>query len=96
MSNVTFSRDMGFKEAEFLRIFPVAINGASYEMQGRRLLVQLDPGELTVVLGEQQYRKIASISLPFLNVSFSFEGVEQSRIDQFIRYFDLRYQRGGG
>ncbi len=87
---------MGFKESEFLRIFPVAVNGASHQIQGNRIVVQVDSGELVVEVGEQQYRKIASISLPYLKVSFSFEGVSQSRVDEFLKYFDLRYQRGGG
>jgi len=87
---------MGFKESEFLRIFPAAVNGASYTMNGRNILVQMNPGELEIGLGSQKHRKIASISLPYLEVAFSFTGVEQPRIDQFIKYFDLRYQRGGG
>lgn len=97
MSNHSFSREMGFKDSEFLRIFPVAINGAPHQyIDDRNIQVQLDPGVLTVAIGPQQYRKIASISLPYLNVTFSFDGVERERIDQFMRYFDLRYQRGGG
>lgn len=93
---IAFSREMGFKESEFLRIFPGAINGAGHEIHGRTIVVQLEPGALTVQLGEQQYRKIASISLPYLVVSFSFDGVDQDGVDQFVKYFDLRYQRGGG
>ena len=87
---------MGFKESEFLRIFPVAVNGANHRLQGSELIVQMDPGELVVEIGAQQYRKIASISLPYLKVTFSFEGVSQKRVDEFLKYFDLRYQRGGG
>jgi len=96
MSDITFTREMGFKESEFLRIFPVAINGASHQVQGNRIVVQLNPGELVVEIGAQQYRKIASISLPYLQVSFSFEGVKQEDVEAFLKYFDLRYQRGGG
>ena len=96
MAEVSFEREMGFKESEFLRIFPVAINGAKHSIDGRRIHVEMNPGELFVEIGAQQYRKIASISLPYLKVSFSFKGCSQQQIDEFITYFDLRYQRGGG
>ena len=56
----------------------------------------MEPGELVVDIGAQQYRKIASISLPYLKISFSFDGVSQQRVDEFLKFFDLRYQRGGG
>jgi len=87
---------MGFKESEFLRIFPVAINGAKHRLDGNRISVEMNPGQLIVGIGAQQYRKIASISLPYLRVSFSFSGCSQQQIEDFIKYFDLRYQRGGG
>lgn len=96
MKKITFSREMGFKESEFLRIFPVAVNGANYQAQDDRIVVQMEPGELVVEIGAQQYRKIASISLPYLKILFSFDGVSQQRVDEFLKYFDLRYQRGGG
>ena len=56
----------------------------------------MNPGKLEIELGPQKYRKIASISLPYLDVNFTFTDVEQQQVDQFIKYFDLRYQRGGG
>ena len=96
MSKINFNREMGFKESEFLRILPAALNGAGHQTTGHRIVVQMNPGELTIELGPQQYRKIASISLPYLDVNFTFTNVEQQRVDQFIKYFDLRYQRGGG
>jgi len=96
MAEIKFDREMGFKESEFLRIFPVAINGARHQIHGRQIRVEMNPGELFVELGVQQYRKIASISLPYLKVSFAFRGASQQQVDEFIKYFDLRYQRGGG
>ncbi len=87
---------MGFTRAEFLRILPAALNDQDAQISDHEALVGIDSGQLQIRISDQKYRKIASISLPYLEVDFSFTGLEQERIDQFMRFFDLRYQRGGG
>lgn len=87
---------MGFTDSEFLRILPAAVNSASHEIHGRKAVVQIEQGTLEIVLGEQQYRKLGCISLPYLDVTFTFQNIEQDKVDKFLKYFDLRYQRGGG
>ena len=96
LATISFSREMGFTSAEFLRILPAALSDHEASISDHEVQVQLDGGRLQVRISDQKYRKIASISLPYLEVDFSFSGLEQNRVDEFMRFFDLRYQRGGG
>ncbi len=96
LTEINFSREMGFTRAEFLRILPAALNNHPAQVTEHEATVTIDGGALRIDIGEQKYRKIASISLPYLDVSFTFTGLQQTRIDEFMRFFDLRYQRGGG
>lgn len=41
-------------------------------------------------------RKIASISLPVMKVEFSFKGVENKSVDEFMKKFNLYFRKGGG
>ncbi|OED37053.1 hypothetical protein AB833_25005 [Chromatiales bacterium (ex Bugula neritina AB1)] len=87
---------MGFTRAEFERIFPAAIGNRSFTVNGSVIESAVNSGTMRLNLSEQKYRKIASISLPFLEITFSFEGLVENEITEFMRFFDLRYQRGGG
>jgi len=93
---VQFSREMGFTRSEFFRILPAALASRPYTETAQRINVELDKGSWTIDISEQKYRQIASIRLPYLEVAFCFQGLEQQSVDEIMRYFDLRYQRGGG
>jgi len=92
----TFSREMGFSQSEFFRILPSALDGREYQLKDSTVSLTTAHGLVTIEVGEQQIRKIASFSLPYIEVKFSFVDFEQSNVDEFMRYFELRYQRGGG
>ncbi len=47
-------------------------------------------------ISDQKFRNIASISLPYLEIEFSFEQLAEDDVTEIMRFFDLRYQRGGG
>lgn len=96
MSDIKFSREMGFTHAEFLRILPAALGDYPHQLTGSGAQAEIDNGQMQVRISEQKYRKIASISLPYVEVDFSFTGLGQERVDEVMRFFDLRYQRGGG
>jgi len=58
--------------------------------------VEVNSGSVRIDVGEQQFRHIASISMPYVKVDFEFNNVSEADRVEFMRYFDLRYQRGGG
>ncbi len=92
----SFSREMGYARDEFFRLLPAAVNGRSLQEDATGVTVDAAPGSVRIDVGEQQSRNIASFSLPYVKVDFAFENFSSDEIEQFMRYFDLRYQRGGG
>lgn len=91
-----FEREMGLTHAEFFRTLPSAVGLHPYEVAGQQVRVKLPDGELSISLGKEQVRKIASITLPYTCISFRFSGVNDEERTKFLKYFDSRYQRGGG
>ena len=94
--NKEFSREMGFTREEFFSFLPSALAGRTFQIDDNGVSLELSPGTGRIDVGEQLQRKIASISLPYVRVDFKFEQVAEEDFNNFIRYFDLRYQRGGG
>jgi len=96
VSAVEFTREMGFTREEFMRILPAATAGRALKTHNNEIEVTVNRGSLTITLGEQRVRKIASLALPYLTVGFTFKNLVESEVSDFMDYFDLRYQRGGG
>ncbi len=91
-----FSREMGYTREEFFRLLPSAINDRPHTQDAVGITVDAAPGTVRIDVGEEQVRKIASFSLPYVKVDFAFENFHPDEQALFMRYFDLRYQRGGG
>jgi hypothetical protein len=92
-----FEREQGFAEADWQRCLPGAVRDHA--------LVLPAPGQAVVAIGTGTLhlgwvvlppRRIALMSLPRLAVSYRFEGVTAEARREFMRYFDLYTQRGGG
>lgn len=87
---------MGFSRDEFDRILPSALDFRPFAVEGNVVTVRIDSGTMKMVLSEQKARKIASLSLPYLDIGFSFEHLPETQVEEIMRFFELRYQRGGG
>ena len=94
--NNSFSREMGFTREEFFRLLPNALNERPQQLDDAGVSVEVNSGSVRIDVGEQQFRHIASISMPYVKVDFEFNNVSEADRVEFMRYFDLRYQRGGG
>lgn len=92
----TFSREMGFTREEFFRLLPNALNNRPHQIDATGVSVSTTSGSVRIDVGEQQFRHIASISMPYVRVDFAFSNFPDADREEFMRYFDLRYQRGGG
>ena len=98
---VAFEREQGFTESEWHRCLPGAV--------GPHALALLAPGQARVSLTPDRgggwlhlswvvlpHRRIALLSMPRLAVHYRFEAVDAAARREFMRYFDLYMQRGGG
>jgi len=92
----TFSREMGFTREEFFRLLPNALNDRPHSIDEAGVTVDASPGSVRIDVGAQQFRHIASISMPYVKVDFEFKNFSDTEREEFLRFFDLRYQRGGG
>ncbi|MEX8519293.1 MAG: hypothetical protein AB3X44_12345 [Leptothrix sp. (in: b-proteobacteria)] len=92
-----FTRDTGGTEAEWLGRLPGAC--ASHPCicpAPGRAVVQIGAGQLQLDWAMLPPRQIALIRLPRLLVHYRFDGVDATVRREFMRYFDLYMQRGGG
>ncbi|MBK6471418.1 MAG: hypothetical protein IPF94_12005 [Betaproteobacteria bacterium] len=98
---VAFEREQGFTHSDWVRCLPGAMGGHAFALPA--------PGQAAVTLcgdagGGRLYitwavlppRRIALLSLPRLAVRYRFEGVAAPARREFMRFFDLYMQRGGG
>lgn len=93
---IEYSREMGLTHDDFWRLLPRAMGEHSYERKGDHVHASVHQGTLQIHLGPTQERKIALLRLPYSEVSFRFEGIEQEQQMAFKTHFDLHFQRGGG
>ena len=91
-----FRREMGCTEAELLAWLPGATNGRVVTLLPRSADVAIGSGRLELAWRELPPRCIALLRMPRLAIAFHFEGVGEAERHDFMRYFDLYTQRGGG
>jgi hypothetical protein len=97
-----FEREMGCTEAELRQWLPGACKGRPVEAGeplepgGGTARVPVGAGHLSLAWRVLPPRQIALLRVPRLAVAFRFDGVEEGLRHDFMRYFDLHTQRGGG
>ena len=89
-------REMGCTRAEFIGWLPGATRRAPSRIDGDLVTVMTHGGSVRITLEEKPQRRIGSIELPTLGVTFSFRGLDERTRDDFLAYFDLYTRRGGG
>ena len=87
---------MGCTEAEWLRWLPQAMGDHHWKLQTGAAGVRIGDGALGLKWLVGEPRVIALVSIPVLNVSFRFAGLNDAQRYTFMRRFDLYMQRGGG
>lgn len=87
---------MGVSHSEFFSVLPRLLGQDHYRVQGNRVVYENDGQRVTLTLGPERQRKIASITLPITLVEVSLEGFSDREQVEFMERFDLRFRRGGG
>lgn len=96
---VAFEREQGFTDAEWQRCLPGAVgpHALALPAPGRAVVTLVDgQGTLHLDWTVLPPRRIALLSMPRLAVRYRFEGAPAATRREFMRYFDLYTQRGGG
>lgn len=93
---VRVHRDMGCTREEFMGWLAGATRGAPQRADGNAVILALPGGRVQIVLEQKPVRRIGALSLPVLDATFVFTGLDQAAREQILGYFDLYTRRGGG
>jgi hypothetical protein len=91
-----FDREQGFTPAEWLGSLRGAVGLCPLELGDGAAVVRIGDGTLQLQWTELPPRQIALMRMPRLAVRYRFNGVPPRARTEFMRYFDLFMQRGGG
>lgn len=102
----SFNREMGCTPVEWHGWLPEAMGDCEWTVNGnaqgfvestfKKLFPDARDAALRISWQVTEPRKIALFSIPRLNVSFTFTGLNDAQRYQFMKRFDLYMQRGGG
>jgi hypothetical protein len=87
---------MGLDRAELVRLLPRAIDNRAWSLSEDRISFREKHGEVQIRISLESRRRLGALELPVTVLEFSFEGLEDEEIDEFMRRFDLSFHRGGG
>lgn len=91
-----FEREQGFTPEDWQRMLPGAAGACPLALGDGAATVTIGAGTLRIDWVALPPRRIALIAMPRLAVRYRFSGVPAGRRAEFLRYFDLYTQRGGG
>lgn len=91
-----FEREMGCTQADWLRWIPGAVQSRPHQLADNSARVDIGTGWLGLRWQVLPPRRIALATVPRLQVSFAFHGIDDATRHAFMRHFDLYTQRGGG
>jgi hypothetical protein len=89
-------REMGCTRADLLAWLPGAVRGARVDVEGNLIRVAYAAGEVRIRITPAAERRLGALSLPVLDVSIRFAGIDARAREEFLKYFDLFTRRGGG
>ena len=89
-------REMGCTRNEFLGWLPGVAGGARFDVDGDSIRIDYHAGAVLIRIAQAADRQIARLSLPVLQVSIQFIGLDEPGRGEFFRRFDLFTRRGGG
>ena len=89
-------REMGCTRAELMDWLPGATGKAPLRIDGDVVTVITHGGSVRISMQEKAPRRMGSIALPVLAVTFCFRDLDEGTRADFLRFFDLYTRRGGG
>ena len=93
-----FERDMGYSESEFFRLLPAAVGEYQYSVDAGQVEISLfgHARRLSLNVSPLPDRCLGAFRIERIDVQFHFVDFTAEQRSNFMRYFDRRFQRGGG
>lgn len=89
-------REMGCTRAELMEWLPGATGQAPLTIDGGVVTAATRGGSVLISMEEKAPRRLGSMALPVLAVTFCFRDLDEAARADFLRRFDLYTRRGGG
>jgi hypothetical protein len=89
-------REMGCTREEFVRWLPGATRHAPMRMSADNAVVHAGKAKVEISFTPAPPRRVALLALPVMKVAFRFSGADSGVYREFMTYFDLYTNRGGG
>jgi len=90
-------RDMGYTEAEWLRVLPAAMGHWPWKQEGRRVEAQAAGGGLLELSwAPLPSRRLGLAVIPRMEVVFRGNDIAAEEFAEWLARFDLYTRRGGG
>jgi hypothetical protein len=89
-------REFGLSHSDFYRIFPrleptaIKVTERYFELEradGRKLEIEISP---------EKIRKLATLRIPYMDITFRFLDWSEGQRAEFFTDFDRSFQKGGG
>ena len=92
-----FEREQTVSQADWLRCLPGAVREHALALPAPgRAVVRIGAGTLELDWTMLPPRRLGLVQLERMAVQYRFSGVDAAARTEFMRYFDLYTQRGGG
>jgi hypothetical protein len=89
-------RDFGLSPSDFFRIFP-RIEAAAQRVDDRTVkILRADGRTLEIKLSDERTRRLATLRIPYVDITFRFSGWSEAQRAEFFKNFDRSFQKGGG
>lgn len=88
--------EMSIDRADFLRLLPAALGGIPFSLHDDEIEAHSGARRIRIRLSRAGTRSMGSLQLPRLQVTLDLAGFPERERSEFLRRFDLAFQRGGG
>lgn len=95
-NQIEIEREFGLSHTDFYRIFP-RIEPSACRLDDRHFELEREDGRrLSIEISAEKIRKLATLKIPYIDITFSFRGWSTEQRTEFFEKFDRSFQKGGG
>lgn len=89
-------REFGISHSDFFRILP-RIESTMKRIGERLVQISREDGrQLEIELSLEKIRRLATLRIPYVDITFRFSGWNDVQRTEFFENFDRSFQKGGG
>ena len=89
-------REFGISHSDFFRIIPRFETDIEQISDRIVAIFRRDNRRLEIELSAEKIRKLATLRIPYVDITFRFLGWNDSQRAEFFEVFDRAFQKGGG